>query len=86
MCAMNIMHIVASQARTRNAKRRLYNTELNLQVVAACAHPGASMTGVALQFDIKFDNVQYERKQRGGGRPYDLRSTGSSVVRKKGLR
>ena len=83
---MSNMRTMVSEGSTSNAKRLLYNTELSLQVVAACAHRGESMTVVALQLDIKFDSEQFERTQRDGGRPYDLRSTGSFVVCRTGLR
>lgn len=47
---MNIMHTMASETRTTQVpKRRFYSPELKLQVVSACAQPGASIAGVALQ-------------------------------------
>jgi transposase len=50
---MNIMHTMASEARTTKVpKRRFYSPELKLQVVQTCAQPGASIAGVALQHGI----------------------------------
>jgi hypothetical protein len=49
---MNIMHTMASEARTQTPKRRFYSPELKLQVVGACTRPGASIAGVALQHGI----------------------------------
>jgi transposase len=50
---MNIMHTMASDARTTKvSKRRFYSSELKLQIVQACAQPGASIAGVALQHGI----------------------------------
>jgi transposase len=50
---MNIMHTMASEARTTQVpKRRFYSPELKLQIVQACAQPGASIAGVALQHGI----------------------------------
>jgi len=44
---MNIMHTMASEARTIQVpKRRFYSPELKLQVVQTCAQPGASIAGV----------------------------------------
>ena len=55
---MNIMHTMASDARTTQApKRRFYSPELKLQVVGACAQPGASIAGVALQHGINANIV-----------------------------
>ena len=55
---MNIMHTMASDARTTLAsKRRFYSPELKLQVVGACAQPGASIAGVALQHGINANIV-----------------------------
>src|SRR5437867_11083712 len=54
---MNIMHTMASEARTRTPKRRFYSTELKLQVVGACAQAGASIAGVALQHGINTNIV-----------------------------
>ena len=42
---MNIMHTMASVARPRIPKRQFYSPELKLQVVTACAPPGASIAG-----------------------------------------
>jgi len=55
---MNIMHTMTSDARTPQApKRRFYSPELKLQVVGACAQPGASIAGVALQHGINANIV-----------------------------
>ena len=46
---MNIMHTMASEARTAQApKRRFSSPELKLQVIGDCAQPGASIAGVAI--------------------------------------
>lgn len=55
---MNIMHTMASETRTTQVpKRRFYSPELKLQVVETCAHPGASIAGVALQHGINTNIV-----------------------------
>jgi transposase len=55
---MNIMHTVASDARTTKVpKRRFYSAELKLQIVQTCAQPGASIAGVALQNGINTNIV-----------------------------
>ena len=55
---MNIMHTMASEARTTKVpKRRFYSTELKLQVVQQCSQPGASIAGVALQHGINANIV-----------------------------
>jgi transposase len=55
---MNIMHTMASEARTTKVpKRRFYSPELKLRVVQTCAHPGASIAGVALQNGINTNIV-----------------------------
>jgi transposase len=55
---MNIMHTMASEARTTQVpKRRFYSPELKLQVVQTCAHPGTSIAGVALQHGINTNIV-----------------------------
>ena len=55
---MNIMHTMASEARTTQVpKRRFYSPELKLQVVQTCAQPGASIAGVALQRGINTNIV-----------------------------
>ena len=61
---MNIMHTMASEARTTHVpKRRYYSPELKLQVVGACVQPGASIAGVALQHGINANIVHGWRKQ-----------------------
>ena len=55
---MNIMHTMASDARTTQVpKRRFYSTELKLLIVQTCAQPGASIAGVALQHGINTNIV-----------------------------
>ena len=55
---MNIMHTMASDARTTHPpKRRFYSPEIKLQVVSACAQPGASIAGVAMQHGINANIV-----------------------------
>jgi transposase len=55
---MNIMHTMASDARTTKVpKRRFYSTELKLQVIQTCSQPGASIAGVALQHGINTNIV-----------------------------
>jgi transposase len=55
---MNIMHTMASDPRTTQApKRRFYSPELKLQVVSACAQPGVSIAGVAMQHSINANIV-----------------------------
>jgi len=55
---MNIMHTIASEARTTKvSKRRYYSPEFKLRVVQTSAHPGASIAGVALQNGINTNIV-----------------------------
>ena len=55
---MNIMHTMASEARTTQVpKRRFYSTALKLQIDQTCAQPGASIAGVALQHGINTNIV-----------------------------
>ncbi len=65
---MNIMHTMASEARTTpSPKRRFYSPELKLQVVSACAQPGASVAGLALQHGINANIVhRWLREHRQG--------------------
>ena len=65
---MNIMHTLASDARTPQApKRRFYSPELKLQVVAACAQPGASIAGVAQQHGINANIVHRWLREHSQG-------------------
>ncbi|MDP3856712.1 MAG: transposase [Stagnimonas sp.] len=64
---MNIAHTVASEARTRIPKRRFYSAELKLQVVGACARPGASIAGVALQHGINTNIVHRWLREHSQG-------------------
>ena len=67
---MNIMHTMASEARTGIPKRRFYSPELKLQVIGACAQPGASIAGVALQHGINTNIVhRWLRGKRLGTAP-----------------
>jgi len=52
------MHTMSSEAHTKPLpKRRFYGPELKLQVVGACAQPGASIAGVAMQHGINANIV-----------------------------
>jgi transposase len=65
---MNILHTMASDARTTQApKRRFYSPELKLQVVGACAQPGASIAGVALQHGINANIVHRWLREHSQG-------------------
>jgi transposase len=65
---MNIMHTMASEARTTQArKRRFYSPELKLQIVAACAQPGASIAGLALQHGINANIVHRWLREHSQG-------------------
>ena len=65
---MNIMHTMASDARTTQApKRRFYSPELKLQVVSACAQPGASIAGVAMQHGINANIVHRWLREHSQG-------------------
>src|SRR5690349_21542764 len=65
---MNIMHTMASDARTTQApKRRFYSPELKLQIVGACAQPGASIAGVALQHGINANIVHRWLREHSQG-------------------
>ena len=65
---MNIMHTMASETRTTQApKRRFYSPELKLQVVGACAQPGASIAGVALQHGINANIVHRWLREHSQG-------------------
>lgn len=65
---MNIMHTMASQTRTTPSRtRRFYSPELKLQVVGACAHPGASIAGVAMQHGINANIVHRWLREHSQG-------------------
>ncbi len=49
---MKIMHTMASEAHANRPKRRVYSTELKIQVAQECRQPGASIAGVALSHGI----------------------------------
>ena len=54
---MNIMHTMASEARTKVPKRWFYSPAFKLQVVGQCAEPGASIAAVALKHAINANIV-----------------------------
>ncbi len=62
---MNIMHTMASEART--PKRRYYSPELKLQVVAACARADASIAGVAMQHGVNANIVHRWLREHSQG-------------------
>jgi transposase len=65
---MNIMHTMASDAHTTQVpKRRFYSAELKLQVVTACAQPGASIAGLALQHGINANIVHRWLREHNQG-------------------
>ena len=65
---MNIMHTIASEARTtRTPKRRFYSPELKLQVVGACAQPGVSIAGLAMQHGINANIVHRWLREHSQG-------------------
>jgi transposase len=65
---MNIMHTMSSEARTTQVpKRRFYSPELKLQVVGACAQPGASNAGVAMQHGINANIVHRWLREHSQG-------------------
>lgn len=65
---MNIMHTMASETRTTQApKRRFYSPELKVQVVAACAQPGASIAAVAMQHGINANIVHRWLREHSQG-------------------
>ena len=57
MCAMKIMHTMASEAIAGRPKRRFYSPELKTQVVVECQAQGASVAGVALAHGINANIV-----------------------------
>ena len=62
---MNIMHTMASVART--PKRRYYSPELKLQVVEACARADASIAGVAMQHGVNANIVHRWLREHSQG-------------------
>lgn len=64
---MNIMHTMASEARTKTPKRRFYSPELKLQVLAQCGQPGASITAVALGHGINANIVHRWLREHAQG-------------------
>jgi len=65
---MNIMHTMSSETRTTPIpKRRFYSPELKLQVVSACAQPGASIAGLAMQYGINANIVHRWLREHSQG-------------------
>ncbi len=64
---MNIMHTIASKARTKDPKRRFYSSELKLQVVAQCGQPRASIAAVALNHGINANIVHRWLREHAQG-------------------
>ena len=65
---MNIMHTMASDARTtQTPKRRVHSPEFKLQVVRACAEPDASIAGVALKHGINANIVHRWLREHSQG-------------------
>jgi len=62
---MNIVHTMASEART--PKRRYYSPELKLQVVTACARADASIAGVAMQHGVNANIVHRWLREHSQG-------------------
>ncbi len=65
---MNIMHTMASEARSTQApKRRVYSSEFKLQVVRVSSQAGASIAAVAMQHGINANIVhRWLREHRQG--------------------
>ena len=62
------MHTLASEPRTvQSPKRRFYSPELKLQVVGACAQPGASIAAVARQHGINANIVHRWLREHSQG-------------------
>ena len=65
---MNIMHTMASDARTtQTRKRRFHSAEVKVQVVGACAESGASVAGVALRHGINANTVHRGLREHSRG-------------------
>jgi transposase len=62
---MNIVHTMASEART--PKRRYYSPELKLQVVRAYARADASIAGVAMQHGVNANIVHRWLREHSQG-------------------
>jgi transposase len=62
------MNTMASDARTTQApKRRFYSPDLKVQVVSACAQPGASIAAVAMQHGINASIVHRWLREHSRG-------------------
>ena len=65
---MNFMHTMAGETRTTPPRsRRSYSPELKLQVVGACAKPGASIAAVAMQHGINANLVHRWLREHSQG-------------------
>jgi transposase-like protein len=65
---MNIMHTIASGTCTTPSRtKRFYSPDLKLQVVGACAQPGASIAGVAMQHGINANIVHRWLREHSQG-------------------
>lgn len=64
MCAMEIMHTMASEAIAQRPKRRYYSPELKTQVMAECQAAGSSVAGVALVHGINANIVHRWLRER----------------------
>jgi transposase len=59
---------MASEARTTQvSKRQFYSTELKLQIVQTCAHPGGSIAAVSLHHGINTNIVHRWIREHGQG-------------------
>ena len=73
---MNIMHTMASEARTTHVpKRRYYSPELKLQVVGACLPPRASTAGAALHPGIHAHIAHRWLREQSQGTPINRPQT-----------
>ena len=64
MCAMEIMHTMASEAIAQRPKRRYYSPELKTQVMTECQAAGSSVAGVALTHGINANIVHRWLRER----------------------
>ena len=61
---MKIMHTMASEANANRPKRRVYSTELKIQVMQECRQSGASVAGVALAHGLNANIVHRWLRER----------------------
>lgn len=68
MCAMEIMHTMASEAIAQRRNRRYYSPELKTQVMTGCQAAGSSVAGKALTHGINGNIVLSirQREEKGG--------------------